>query len=156
MLIRGPVAVSCDLNIASLHYTEGCQPCAYTLQGQQHTTSEANSTIFPAISRLQLDNRTSGFICVLCCSADHDHAHREGAGGTGLASFPGPQTFKGPHEAFIFTIMGSTLFLYLSNCLDSMSEHLGRIISNAFTVSVDKLFDACKRVESTILPFLHK
>ena len=36
--------------------TEGRWPCAHTLQGQQHTTSEANSTIFPAISHLQLDN----------------------------------------------------------------------------------------------------
>ena len=29
------------------------------------------------------------------------------------------------------------------HCLDSMSEHLCRIISNAFMVSVDKLIDAC-------------
>ena len=52
-----------------------------------------------------------------------------------------------------FTIMGCsfTLFLYLSHCLDSMSERLGRIISNDFTVSVDKLFDACKRVIPTPL-----
>ena len=46
----------------------------------------------------------------------------------------------------IFTFMGYifTLFLYLSlsrHCLDSMSEHLGRIISNSFMVSIDKIFD---------------
>ena len=38
------------------------------------------------------------------------------------------------------------LFLYLSlsilHCLDSVREHVGRTLSNAFTVSVDKLFDA--------------
>ena len=52
-----------------------------------------------------------------------------GEGGTG-------DTFPGPHEAFIFmifTFLGCifTLFLYLSlsrHCLDSMSEHLGRIM----------------------------
>ena len=55
----------------------------------------------------------------------------------------GPQTFKSPHNAFIFmicTFIGCifTLFLFLSlsqDCLESMSEHLGRIISNSFTVS---------------------
>ena len=51
-----------------------------------------------------------------------------------------PQTFKGTHEAFIFTFMCCifTPFLYLSlslHCLHSMSERLGRIISNAFTVT---------------------
>ena len=66
---------------------------------------------------------------------------REGGGGV-LAR--GPQTFKGPHEAFIFmifTIMSCifTLFLCLSLCLNSMSERLGRILSNDFTVSVEKL-----------------
>ena len=75
-------------------------------------------------------------------------AHRGGGGGGGGTG----DTFKGPHEAFIFmifTIMSCifTLFLYLSHYLDSMSKSLGRIISacNAFTASVDKLFDACKR-----------
>ena len=71
----------------------------------------------------------------------------------------GPRTFKGPHEALIFTIFSYIgcifmlfLFLLLSrHCLDSMSERLCRIISNAFTVSVDKLIDTCKHVESTPL-----
>ena len=62
-----------------------------------------------------------------------------------------PQTFKAFfHDS---TIMGCifTLFPFLSHCLDLMSERLGRIISNAFTVCVDKLFDACKHVEPTPL-----
>ena len=60
-----------------------------------------------------------------------------------------PQTFKGPHEAFIFMILPLwAAFSRLSrHCLDSMSERLGRIISNAFTVSVDKLFDTCEHLE---------
>ena len=67
-----------------------------------------------------------------------DSVHRGGGGGGGGAGDTS-QTFKGPHEAFIFmifTIMNCifALFLYLSHCLDSMSEHLRRIISNAFTV----------------------
>ena len=33
------------------------------------------------------------------------------------------------------------LFPFFGHCLDSMSERLGRIISNAFMVSVDKHFD---------------
>ena len=72
-----------------------------------------------------------------------EQAHREG-GGTGDTS-PGPPNFwRAPWGFYfmIFTFMGSifTLFLYLSHsrhCLDSMSECLGRIISNAFTVSVN-------------------
>ena len=61
----------------------------------------------------------------------HSQAHRGGGGEQGILP-QGPQTFKGPHEAFIFmtfTIMGCSfmLFLYLSHCLDSMSERLGRI-----------------------------
>ena len=57
----------------------------------------------------------------------------------------GPPTSKGPHEAFIIMSYSITscifmLFLCLLHCLDSMSEHLGRIISNAFTVSVEKLW----------------
>ena len=43
-------------------------------------------------------------------------------------------------------------YLSLSqHCLDSMSECLGRIISNVFTVSEDKDFDACKHDEPTPL-----
>jgi len=68
------------------------------------------------------------------------------------------QRVKGPHEAFIFlicTFMGCIflLFLYFSlsrHCLDSMSKRLGKIISNAFTVRVDKHFDACKHIELTM------
>ena len=35
--------------------------------------------------------------------------------------------------------------------MDSISKCLGRIISSAFTVSADKLFDTCKHVEPTLL-----
>ena len=83
----------------------------------------------------------------------HTQAHREGGGGGILPR--GPQTFKVPREAFIFMIfafMGCIFmqFRYLSlswHCLDSMSERLGRIISNAFTVSVDKLFNPIDHVK---------
>ena len=77
-------------------------------------------------------------------------AYRE-AGGTGDTSpgspklLRGPQIFKGAHGAFIFMGWIFTLFLYLSlplHVLHSMSERFARIISNGFTVSVDKLFDA--------------
>jgi len=67
-------------------------------------------------------------------------------GGGNRRYFPGePQIFKGAHGAFIFMGWIFTLFLYLSlplHVLHSMSERFARIISNAFTVSVDKLFDA--------------
>ena len=69
----------------------------------------------------------------------------EGGGGQGIPP-------RGPMRLYFhdFYIMSCifTLFLYLSHCLDSMSERLGRIITNAFTVSVDKLFDACKRLSN--------
>ena len=49
-----------------------------------------------------------------------------------------PQTFKGSHEAFFLMGCIFTLFIFHFQLhgLDSMSERLGRIISNAFTVSV--------------------
>ena len=86
-------------------------------------------------------------------------AHREG-GGTGDTS-PGPPNFfleKGPHEAFLFIPFWAAasrcffffrffFFRFPLHCLDSMSERLGRIISNAFMVSVDKYFDVCKHAE---------
>ena len=47
---------------------------------------------------------------------------------------------------FSFYRLHHMLFLYLSlsilHCLDSVREHVGRTLSNAFTVGVDKLFDA--------------
>ena len=51
----------------------------------------------------------------------------------------GPQTIKGPNEAFIFmifTFMGCifTIFRFPLHPLDSVSEHWGTIISNAFKV----------------------
>ena len=78
-------------------------------------------------------------------------------GGGEQGIFPqGPQTFKGPHEAFIFMILPLwAAFSHLSFAFPALSglneQHLGRIISNAFTVSVDKLFDACKHLEPTSL-----
>ena len=81
-----------------------------------------------------------GFITVSCAQA-----HREGRG-TGDTS-SGPPSFKGANEALILTSWATSsrsLILYLSlfgDCLDSVSERWGRIISNAFTVSVDKLFN---------------
>ena len=68
----------------------------------------------------------------------------------------GPKLLRGPMRLLFswFYLYGLHFHVYLSlsrHCLDSMSEHLGRIISNAFTVSVDKLFDACKHLEPTPL-----
>ena len=51
---------------------------------------------------------------------------------------------------FIFWAAASRcffIFRFPLHCLDSMSERLGRIISNTFMVSVDKYFDACKHAE---------
>ena len=64
-------------------------------------------------------------------------------GGEGEGILPwGPQIFKGPHKDFISILAASSccffIFSFPLHCLDSMSEHLGRIISNAFAVSVDK------------------
>ena len=66
----------------------------------------------------------------------------------------GPQNLKEPHEAFIFmifTIISCTLFLYLSHGMDSMSEPWVEKSVVLSRLSVDKLFDACKRVEPTPL-----
>ena len=67
-----------------------------------------------------------------------------------------PKLLRGPMRLLFswFYLYGLHFHVYLSlsrHCLDSMSERLGRIISNAFTVSVDKLFDACKHLEPTPL-----
>ena len=53
----------------------------------------------------------------------------------------------------IYTFLGCifTIFRFPLHGLDSVSESLGKIISNAFKVSVDKLFDVCKHVELTLL-----
>ena len=63
-------------------------------------------------------------------------AHRGGAGDT--SSGP-PNLFRerGPTRSFSFTFLGCIFMLFLFfrfpvHCLDSMSEHLGRMISNAF------------------------
>ena len=82
-------------------------------------------------------------------------AYQEGGREQGIL-LRGPQTFKGPNEAFIFYFMSCIfiLLLYLmlsQHCLHSMSKCLCRIISNGFMVSVDKPFDACKHVEATSL-----
>ena len=63
-----------------------------------------------------------------------------------------PKLLRGPMRLF-FNFMSCIfiLLLYLSlsqHCLHSMSKCLDRIISNAFMVSVDKLFDSCKHVEA--------
>ena len=85
--------------------------------------------------------------------------HTKRGGGEEGGYFPGapkllrgPKTFKGPHEAYFYDFYHCFSYLSLSqHCLDSMSERLGRIIGNAFMVSVDKLFDTCKYVEPTPL-----
>ena len=56
------------------------------------------------------------------------------------ATSPGPPNFLGPPCDFYFIYTFLRCFFLLCfplHCLDSMSEHLGRIISNAFTVSVE-------------------
>ena len=60
-----------------------------------------------------------------------------------------PKLLRGPMRLLFSPLWAQLHAVYLSRCLDSMSERLGRIISNAFTVSVDKLSDAYKRIEST-------
>ena len=60
-----------------------------------------------------------------------------------------PQTFKGTIRLLVYWLHVPALYLLLSrHCLYSISEHLGRIISNAFVVSVDKLFG--KHIELTL------
>ena len=62
-----------------------------------------------------------------------------GGGGAGGTS-PGPPNVLGPpcDFYFIFTFLSCFFFFcFPLHCLDSMSERLGRIISNAFTVSVE-------------------
>ena len=76
----------------------------------------------------------------------------ESTGKQGIFS-RGPQTFKGPHEAFIswFYLYGlylhSLSLSFAFHCIvwiNSTGERLG---SNVFMVSVDKHFDACKHVK---------
>ena len=85
-----------------------------------------------------------------------------GGGGGGRRYFLGPpKLLRGP-MTLLFHLYGlhlHTVFLYLllsRHCLNSVSECLGRIISNAFIISVDKLFDVCKHVEPTLLTMLHE
>ena len=86
--------------------------------------------------------------CNMCFKKPLPGPPRGGGGGGGTGILPqGPQTFKGPHEAFIFTFVGCifTLFRYVllsRHCLDSMSEHLYKIISNAFmeTLALMRVF----------------
>ena len=86
------------------------------------------------------------------------------SGGENRGYFPGaPKHFsrKGApwfnfynlHFTFLGYIFTRCFFFFhfLLHCLDSMSECLGRIIRNAFMVSVDKYFDACKYAEPTLL-----
>ena len=67
-----------------------------------------------------------------------------GGGGEGRTG----DTSPGPMKQLLFSLyrLHHMLFLYLSlsilHCLDSVREHVGRTLSNAFTVGVDKLFDA--------------
>ena len=70
-----------------------------------------------------------------------------GGGGESRGYFPGPPNFlRGPMR-LLFSLSELHLhavFFFLRfplHCLDSMSKRLGRLISNAFTVSVDKHFD---------------
>ena len=65
----------------------------------------------------------------ICVLRNHCQAHQEGGGGGGTGILPqGPQTFKGLHEAFIFTFVGCIFtlfpffFLLSRHCLDSMSH----------------------------------
>ena len=82
-----------------------------------------------------------------------------GGGGETGDTCPGPPNLsleKGPHEAFCHSVLHlhsvSFSFVSYNDCLDSMSERLGRIISNAFTVSVDKHFDVCKHACENFSP----
>ena len=69
--------------------------------------------------------------------------NKEVGGGEQRLFSRGPQTFRGPHEALTllsFWVASSHcffIFCFLLHCLHSMSERLGRIISNAFTVLVN-------------------
>ena len=84
-----------------------------------------------------------------------------GGGGTGHRGY-----FSGPpkllrarsfysHDFYLYGLHLHAVSLSFTSrpCLDSMSELLGRIISssNAFMVTVDKLFDVCKHVKPTPL-----
>ena len=86
--------------------------------------------------------------CLLSCACPGPPRVVGVGGGTGDTSPSSlrPPNFMWPHEALIFIFMGCIFMLSLyfslsSHCLYSMSECLGRIISNTFTISVDKLFD---------------
>ena len=106
----------------------------------------------------RIDGRTHGSSVQCSRSGNMDHTRYTGPPRGGeLGLFPwgfkaswGPEACRGPMmlltllpfwaaSSCCFFIFRSTL-----HCLHSMSECLGRIISNAFTVrvSVDKLFDA--------------
>ena len=58
---------------------------------------------------------------------------------------------RGPHEALKLISGLHLIFHFPLDCLDSVSERLGRIISDAFTVRLDQHFGACKHVEPTPL-----
>ena len=75
-----------------------------------------------------------------------EQAHQEGGGGGGRGYSTGPTNLfrdKGPHELEAFKLKFLPFwaasfcyfffFLFPLHCLDSMSEDLGRIISNTFS-----------------------
>ena len=71
--------------------------------------------------------------------------------------FPGaPKLLRSPIRLLDFYLYGlhihGVYLLLFHHCLDSMSERLGRIISNAFTFRVDK---HCKHVELTLFINCH-
>ena len=71
-----------------------------------------------------------------------------GGGGANRGYFPAaPKLLRGPCGFYFYDFYFYGLDLhavslsFALHCLDSMSERLGRIISNGFTVSIDKHFD---------------
>ena len=73
---------------------------------------------------------------------------RPTAGGANRGYFPAaPKLLRGPCGFYFcdFYFYGLDLHAvslsFALHCLDSMSERLGRIISNGFMVSIDKHFD---------------
>ena len=112
-----------------------------------HTIIKVYESIFQFSSDVSSSPKPTVHTVERTCS--EEQAHREGRN---RDTSPGPPNFfleRGPTRLLTFLCYIFLFFFrFLLHCLDSMSERLGGIINNTFTVSIDKYFDACKHAEN--------